>query len=182
MKEAEWKETVSLIVDISIPLIMVAGFYLAFTQLREIRKTHQENHDWNRRIAAQEALRSYPYSILSADLQEEFDYLNKSDSISIEKIKEAFDRAPNLQKDLHQLLNFYESLARGIHQQIFDEDVVKAARMGAMIRTERAFRNYINRRREISSPNAWSDYTRIVSHWRSEIEPKVILKDKTGGS
>ena len=63
------------------------------------------NHDWNRRIAAQEALKEYNQSALSSNLQSEFDYLNRSEPIPLRDVLEKFGQRPELQLELHQMLN-----------------------------------------------------------------------------
>ena len=169
-------------------LLIIVGFGFAAVQihaakreLTAIKQSHVENHDWNRRVAAQEALRAYNYSLLSSPLQSSFNYLNTSDSFSITEIENKFENESSLQSDLHQLLNYYEGLARGINQAIFDEEVVKTARCNAMIKCERAFRNYIEQRRSSYNVRAWIELSNIVDRWNSESHG-VLLRKITGDS
>lgn len=148
-------------------------------QISETRRIHQENHDWNRRLAAQEALRAYNYSLLSSPLQDVFDYLNVSEPIPLAKLTEEFANNPKLQPDLHQLLNYYEGLARGIHQSLFDEEIVKSARKNAMMMAEKAFTNYLDKRRENVNPHAWRELSSLISRWRSQ-DNHVPTRAQTG--
>lgn len=166
--------------------LLIIGFCFAYLQLkaasREIHalnQHHSDYHDWHRRHATQEALRYYNYSLLSSPLQTSFDYLNSAESISVTQIEERFKENPNLLSDLHQLLNSYEALARGVNQGIFDEDVLKSARRNAMVRCERSFRNYIEMRRQNISPRAWIEFSYITQKWSSEIT-SVEVRPLTG--
>ena len=151
----------------------------AAQQLQQTRKIHQDDHDWNRRNAAQEALRQYNYSLLSSSLQEVFDYLSLTEAIPLQKITEGFTSHPKLKADLHQMLNYYEALARGIHQGVFDEEIVKAARRSSMIIAARGFSSYINDRRKNIHPNAWTDLTALVAKWVAADQTKS-QRPKTG--
>ena len=147
--------------------LIYAGIQLKKTkeQLQATYKINEADHDWNRRMASQAALKEYNQSILSSSLQSEFDYLNCSESIPLKKIEEGFNKHPELQKELHQLLNFYEGLARGIFQNIYDDEVIKAGRRNAMMKALKAFNSYIESRRRTSSPSAWTDLESLVAQW-----------------
>ena len=76
-------EIYSLLIDGFTALIALGGFVYANIQLKKttekLRAAYEINksdHDWNRRIAAQDALKEYNQSILSSELQSEFNYLN----------------------------------------------------------------------------------------------------------
>lgn len=179
-------EIASLIISAITLVALMAGLYyairqinVAVQQLADTNKIHQSNHEWNRRNAAQEALRQYNYSLLTSPLQDTFNYLNVTESIPLSVINKHFEAHKGLQGDLHELLNFYEGLARGINQALFDEEVIKAARKNAMIRTERAFENYLIDRRNKISPLAWKDLSSIISHWKN-LDDFVPPRTKTG--
>lgn len=168
-------ELLTVIISSASLIILVIGLLYgakqiknALVQIADTRRIHQDNHDWNRRLAAQEALRSYNYSLLSSPIQMVFNYLNVSEPIPLKNIQLEFDKDKTLQSDLHQLLNFYEGLARGIHQALFDEDVVKAARKNAMVMVEKGFLNYIENRREEVNQYAWSELSAIIGKWKNE--------------
>jgi len=174
---------VSLLTFITVMIGLIYGglqLKQAASQIAETRKIHQENHEWNRRLAAQEALRDYNYSLLSSPLQDVFNYLNVSEPIPLAKITSEFSINPKLQPHLHQLLNFYEGLARGIHQSLFDEEVIKAARKNAMVMAEKGFTNYIENRRAEVNPHAWKELSSVVSRWRSQ-DNHIPTRAQTGG-
>jgi hypothetical protein len=147
--------------------------------LDESKCIHQQNHDFGRRHAAQDALRAYDYSVLSGSLNEAFKFLQMKEPVPLVDIQSAIKEKEGIQRDLHQLLNFYEGLARGINQGIFDEKVIKAARKNAMIVAERGFQNYINKRRTDMNPRAWSELSSICSRWQAA-DNHVPPREKTG--
>lgn len=169
-------EIYSLLMDGFTALIALGGFVYAgiqlkktTEQLRTAYKINESDHDWNRRKAAQDALKEYNQSIISIELQSEFDYLNCVESIPLKKIEEGFNKHQNLRAELHKLLNFYEGLARGIFQKVYDEEVIKAARYNAMKKVFRAFNSYITHRREKSSSLfAWSDLESLLVRWKAD--------------
>lgn len=169
-------EIYSLVMDGFTALIALGGFVYAgiqlkktTEQLRAAYKINEADHDWNRRIASQDALKEYNQSILSSELQSEFNYLDCTESIPLEKIEEGFKKHPtNLQAELHQLLNFYEGLARGISHNVYDEEIIKTARHNAMEKVFRAFNSYIRSRRNTSSPHAWEQLEYLVSKWKAD--------------
>ncbi len=163
-------------------LLVAVGFIVAIIQLhgtkKELRTIHiidEQQHDWNRRIAAQEALQNYDHTWYSGPLQEHFDYFNRSEPIPVGDIKSKFKAESGLQADLIKLLNFYESLCRGINQNIFDEEVIKVARRRAMTKAHDSFKAYIEYRRKNANPKAWWELTSIVNKWErdaSRITPR----------
>ena len=166
-------EIYSLLIDGFTALIALGGFVYAGIQLKktteQLRAAYEINeadHDWNRRKASQDAIRKYNQPLLSSELQSEFNYFNCTESIPLKKIEEGFNKHPNLQAELHRLLNFYEGLARGIFQQVYDEEIIKAARYNAMKKVFRAFNSYIESRRKISSPVAWKYLESLVDQWK----------------
>jgi hypothetical protein len=165
-------ETWAISLQATLICVFLIGFSATVYQIRQIKKTHKENHDWNRRLAAQQALRSYSYSEISRELHRAFGFLDDHDSLPISKIEEKFGEEEDLKMHLHQLLNFYEALARGVSEGVFDEHVIRSARMGAMMRAEKSFRNYIDNRRKITSARAWCELSEICTKWYSEINTK----------
>ena len=173
-------EIYSLLMDGFTALIALGGFVYAGIQLKktteQLRAAYEINeadHDWNRRIAAQDALKEYNQSILSSELQSEFNYSNCTESIPLKKIEEGFNKHPNLQAELHQLLNFYEGLARGVFHGVYDEKIIKAARYNSMRKVFRAFNSYIESRRRASSPTAWKDSESLVDQWKADEKNKT---------
>lgn len=137
--------------------------------LEQNYKIHKAEHDWNRRIAAQNALKDYSRSVVTGSLQKEFNYLNIKSPIPVELMRIKFDAVSDLQNELHSILNYYEGLARGIQQSIYDEQVIKSGRYGAMKKALYAFKPYIDERRiSMNRPTAWENMESIVNKWEYE--------------
>lgn len=128
---------------------------------------HEQNHEWNRRIATQQAL-----AVLRAidldSLNKEFGFANQKTSIPLHFINEKFDDKPELQNACHKLLNFYEGLASGVHLGIYDELTVKINRRGAIERDYAKFREYIDHRRAIISSTLFIEIEKLINKWREE--------------
>lgn len=164
-----------LLSGLNIAMIAV-GFWFAYHQLlgakKEINilnKHHADNHDWNRRKAAQDAIRAFDFTLLSKKFQTAFDVINRTEAIPMGAIDKAYEANPEIQMELHHLLNFYEGLSRGINQGLFDEEIIKTARRSDMIRCVVLFQNYLTHRR-IEHPNAWSELSFIAHKWQGEQE------------
>jgi RecG-like helicase len=179
-------EQYTLILSSTSVLITFTGLFYAGFQLRKAQKNidasykiNNSIHDWNRREAAQNALKQYDQSILTSALQSKFDYLSCTESIPLKTIEEEFSDNENMQKDLHQLLNYYESLARGVYQEIYDKEVIKSGRKTAMSRVLRAFKSYIDKSRiRTGSTKLWSELESLVSEWYLE-ENKIAARSPT---
>ena len=172
-------EIASLVLSSIIGFITFGGVVYAGLQLKQAKegiiltyRAQSADHDLQRRLAAQNSLNEYNKSIITSDLQIEFKYLNVKESIPLERIEKIFGENSALRNELHQLLNFYEGLARGVFQQIYDEEVIKSARKSSMAKALLAFRSYIEMRRREYAPNAWSDLDALVTKW--EHESKLI--------
>jgi len=150
-------------------LIALGGLVYAGFQLNLSYRVHQAEHDWNRRLAAQNALKDYARSAAMSRLQAAFDYLNRKEAIPLAEVEEKFKADPELQNELHNMLNAYEGLARGVAHNIYDEDVVKAGRRRLMMKAFRTFHAYIeDRRARMSAPSAWSELEGITNRWAHE--------------
>lgn len=128
-------EAWSLIINGIIAASMMLGLFFGVRQLKSLVESNQisqkiakDAHDWNRRSAAQDALRDLRKSVLLSKLNQHFDYLNLDGEIALNRIEKGFREEAELQNELHGLLNYYEGLARGVRQGIYDEEVVRTAR------------------------------------------------------
>jgi hypothetical protein len=163
------------------------GFIFAFRQIKAavrqvtvMIETHRDNHELQRRLAAQSAVNEYAFSNLSAELHNTFGYINSNLPIPTEEINKKFTEDDNHRVKLILLLRHYESLARGINHGVYDEAIVKAALRKTLIRFARSFSLYIEERRNIlSSPTQWIEFTSLADKWASE--DKVFqTRAKTG--
>jgi Domain of unknown function (DUF4760) len=142
---------------------------------RSLRSTH----DWNRRKAAQDAALLFNQRVQGRELLEQhLAYVSSFEPVPMEILAKRFEETPNLKQAVHSLLNYFEMLARGVHQSIYDEMVINVAWKGAMTRAIDRFGPYIEERRK-SSPEAWRQLEDLVSRWRGH-DALISERARTG--
>lgn len=164
MTTYEWSSL--LVMAISALFVGISLLYLS-RQIKLFIASHEDNHEWNRRIATSDAL-SRVREINTDLLNEVFAYLDRREPVPLQEVQDAFKAQPNLQPSLHKLLNLYEGLANGVYLGTYDETTIRANRESAMIKGLAKFRPYIQYRRDCGSKTAWSGYERLVNKWLSE--------------
>jgi hypothetical protein len=168
-------EMVMAVTAIATAIFVGIGVLCAVKQLKVLVRSHADNHEWNRRLATQQALAAINTSARGEDIQAKFNYAARADPVPLPEILKAFEDDPSMRVKLNVLMNGYEALARGVFLAIYSETVVKSARKGAMIRTFAAFREYINHRRQSGSLRAWIEYERLVDAWLAEDKSQTQL-------
>lgn len=162
-------------------VFIAIGLLYTGRQISLLKESHRQNHDWNRRNAGQIAIRQMldlaPVDIL---INKVFNNSNTTEAIPLEKILEAFENNNELQSQLHQLLNAYEGLARGILQGIYDEEVIYEGRRGSMIQAFDNFKPYITYRRKNVHSSAYELMESIVDRWKTKSSKKE-QRIKLGG-
>jgi len=158
-----------IIQAISTSILAISVIY-AGRQITLLRKQHGENHDWNRRIAAQQAIREYREIQASIeDLSHHFDYHNRTEGVAADNFNKKFEEVKHLQTSLHTALNYFEGLARGVRQGIYDEEVVKNAFHGSMISVYECFKYYIcSRRKKWDNQKLWFELEALIDKWKQE--------------
>lgn len=152
-------------------LAMIIATLIGLRNLRLLVKAHSDNHEWNRRLATQNAIAGI--RVMKIDtLNKEFGYANQLTSIPLKVVLKKFKDNHELQILCNNLLNYYEGLAAGIHLGIYDELTVKVIRKGTMERDFAKFREYITYRRDQVSDKAWIEQEKLVAKWRAEVLTK----------
>lgn len=182
-------ELYSLVIAILTLIVAICGIVMALRQLKITREMTllqlKENYDikvkeyeWNKSAYAQQKLAEFnqlDISVLKDN--EKLNYLKNNDVLSLEVIQEEMSKNLQVKNDIHTVLNFYESLARGVKLGIYDEEIIQAAREGAMRRMVKSYRKYIDFRRDIEQhPNAWLYLTDLVDKWEAKSKQQVITK------
>lgn len=168
-------EIISIFLSMLNIVVMIVGLFFAYKQLKANYEIKLADYKWNQRVEAKHALREYRN--LSVDLLvSKFDFLNRKDSIPLQDIEMAISENKQIQKQLHDLLNFYEGLASGIQYEIYDEDIIKNARKGNIKRIFRSFRLFIEARQD-KFPTAWIEFSNLVKAW--ELEDKKANESKS---
>ena len=92
-------ELAGLIIIIRAISAIFIGIALIYTakQIKLLIKIHADNHDWNRRIATQQALTELK-KLSKDDLNREFRYLAHPQPLALDKILSAFENDSTLGK------------------------------------------------------------------------------------
>ncbi len=168
---------ITIITQLVSVLLLVVGLLYAGYQLSLTRKVHKENHEWNRRFAAQQALSRKIEGL--DELNEAFKHMNLTDSIPMKEYREAFEKSPQLQPSLHRYLNYFEDLCRGMLYGVYDEDIIRNARGGTFDKVYNNHRNFIENRRKEVHPLVYRHLREVVENWR--INNDVPLKKEKIG-
>lgn len=160
----------------AVALLLLAGtLFFTGRQVSAAATELRANHDWHRRIAAQDALMQQRQHVLDSGLLEkEFQHTTTRDPIPLEKINSAINALPELRRALHSYLNYYEALARGVRQAVYDEEIIKAGCRGIMTRNWIRFGHYIAHRRNAGSPKAWLETELLLNQWQKQDGASVI--------
>lgn len=162
-------EQYSLIINIVSTLSIVATAIYAVFQFRRSASIHKQNLEWNKRIETRKKLDDYNRFDSTIFLNEKFRYIGKKHSIEFNVIEEQINKDLEVVVHLNRLLNYYEALANGVDNHIYDEHLIRSSRRGAMIRTYTAFKEYIEHdRREEGSTKAWSCFETLITTWVNE--------------
>ena len=175
-------EVITLVLRTFAVLLVAAGLFYTGYQIKMTRQIHKDNHEWNRRKAAQDVLMNVDLTTASKELNKALEFLDVKESIPLEKILTAIKEDRHLQNLIHKLLNVYEGYARGINQGIFDEEVIKTARKGTMIRVLESFSSYIKYRREGWADKAWIQAETLIRKWQNEDFKNTPKRKHTGAA
>ncbi len=169
-------EQVSIVDAITLVGVIYAGITVYL-----IHKTNKDNHEWNRRIASQNAIKDI--NIYSGDIITElnkiFNTHSSKESIPLKTILAEIDKDGDIQIKINYILNSYEALSRGVHHLIYDEEIIKVARRGIMINQYNLYHNYIEQRREVSNKKAYSELEALINKWKLE-DGNNSYREKTG--
>ena len=149
--------------------VLITVFFASY-QLKLIRKTHVDNHDWNRRKAAQDLTMELTETLGdTAILHQRLQVINRKEAIPLDEILEAIEEDPVLQLKIQKVLNIYSVVSSGILNGVYDKEIIENSRRKAMIKTFDAFSAYITYRRKESIPTLWSPLESIVNKWKSDL-------------
>jgi len=129
-------------------------------QLDLLKKSYVDQHEWNRRKAAQDAIENTQKSIGEDAplLNDKFQIMTSYDTIPLQRIRDECDADPKVRMAIHRRLNTFETLALGVQLGVYDEDVLKAAYKEVFRRTLNRFTEYINHRRNLETDTLWAQF------------------------
>lgn len=185
----------SLIISALAILITIGGLLYAGNQIKLARKqlinaietieltreVHKDNHDWNRRIASQNAINSFRNQNKTKELRESLGQIDINDAIPLDTIISKFETDTYLQGYIHSVLNTFEGYSRGVNQGIYDEEVIRTALMGTMIRYYNCFRPYIVYVRKKRNPELFSEYEGLINIWKTKMN-ETKIRSKIGNT
>lgn len=175
-------EILQLIIHLLSAIFIGVGLLYTVKQIKLLIKSHSDNHEWNRRKVAQDA--SLMYSQLTEGnnlLNKHFAYITSSEPVTIETMHEEFKNESKLKQQLHRLLNYFNSLCRGVNHKLYDEKIIKSSWGGVIMRTYGQFKPYILWYRKNVSEDAWFDTERLVNQWEHESSASKVTPRKATG-
>jgi Domain of unknown function (DUF4760) len=167
--------------------LILLGLLIAAYQVHQAAKAvnqgadhHREANAWNRKIAAQDALDKIGSSPVLSKIQQRFKYIDQLRRIPISEIDVACAEDPELKVELFELLNAYEKLARGVNMEIYDNDVIRIGRRGAITKALYSFSEMIEHRRiSYGAPSAWKELELLVEQWEASQPTWLSLEHRS---
>lgn len=165
-------ESVKVTLQAATLLAVVVGLGFTFYQVRLLRLSYVDLHDWNRRKAAQDAVERI--EVISKDtplLNQKFRILTESNRIPLQDILCECEGDQEVRMALNRRLNYFQSLAGGIQQGVFDEEIIRHSYENVFRRTYNQFREYIDYRRDNAGRETWRDFVNITGRWETDNDP-----------
>jgi hypothetical protein len=179
--EAGTIETIKVLLQAATFITLLVGLGFTFWQVRLFRISHEDLHDWNRRHAAQKATDEM-VPRLSKDtllIEEKFQILTNHDRIPLKTILEECKKDPAVRGALNRPLNYFESLASGVHQGVYDELLIKNSYQQLIGITLNQFSAYIDHLRGRGYSTFCTDIEGMTKRWEQE-DNKINQRDKLG--
>jgi RecB family endonuclease NucS len=162
------KEILEVIQIISGLAIIISVMYAGY-QVKLLRKTHTDNHDWNRRKSAQDLTMELNNTLKDTEiLHQKLNVINREEPIPLQEILDAIQEDPAMQLMINKVLNIYSSIARGILNGVYDREIIEISRRTAMIDTYNAFSSYVMYRRDERGSDVWGRLESVVNRWKNE--------------
>ena len=175
-------EILQLTIRLLSAIFIGVGLLYTAKQIKLLIKSHSDNHEWNRRKVAQDA--SLMYSQLTEGnnlLNEHFSYVTSSEPVAMKTMDEKFGNEPELKPQLHRLLNYFNSLCRGVNHKLYDEKIIKSSWGGVIMRTYDQFKPYILWYQKNVSEEAWFEMERLANQWKHKSSASKVTPRKATG-
>lgn len=191
--------------------LMFFGFAATTTSILVAVLQSIKVHDWNRRQAAQSALKEFREKTKPhiEKLDEAFNYYLRDESSPITKEEihakicrkgsdgkfircdksdkiEIDPEKSDLAKSIREYLNLYEDIASGVHQGVYDKEVVADLMASSFIKVANLFGPYIKHFNEDMYPASrnriWINVKTLGEDLRKKYreDKKAVERDKTG--
>jgi hypothetical protein len=154
----------------NIAAIVVAAY--AVLQLQQLSKTYKDDHEWNRRNAAQAVTMELGKDISKfSELNQYLNFFQTVEPIPLKDMQGIFKQNPSLELKLIELLNVLNAIARGVFEGVYDESIIRQARQTTMFIFYDAFKAYIEDRKKTRGPDIYCSLECLVNKWRNENNP-----------
>lgn len=160
-------------------LATVTGLFYVSRQLQIATKSYVNLHEWNRRNAAQTLFFDFNLNFSMTGVQLAIDYTNLKQPIEVNVLVDKFKENKQLQLDVAKLLNFFECLAVGIQNGVYDKQIIEVGFKGLMQHGWLVFQNYIKYRQVDTMYKSWETFGKVIHAW--EMEEKAFQERQRTG-
>lgn len=136
-------------------LLLMFGLVITGKQLKATLEIHRENLIWNQKVVTQVFLTEHLPSPLFLGAISQPKSISPKTAVPLEVLLEKFAESPEVRNECHAYLNALEALARGIHADIYNFDLVQLARKGTILDVYAHCKEYIQFVRREQNPLAW---------------------------
>jgi hypothetical protein len=146
----------------------IAALFFVSRQLKLATKSYIDLHDWNRRNAAQTLFFDFNLNFSMTGVQSALNYTNLKLPVEVDALQAKFNDHPQLQIDIAKLLNFFECLAVGIQNGVYDKQIIELGFKGLMQHGWLVFQNYIRYRQVETIYGSWETFVKVIHRWEAE--------------
>jgi len=165
------------IIDVIQTVILFGGFIIAIRQIillsKQIRLMTtqiQEQISWQRKNVSFDYLKKYAQDSkeTNINLQKKLDILKQDGKqIAVEDMLEKL-KDPQTRVELYEIVSYFEYMAIGIQENYFDENIIKKAKLNAVISTYKALKPYLLLRRNETNGKIGEHFEQLALKWEKE--------------
>ena len=100
--------------------------------------------------------------------------MESADALRWDQVEDVCKAKPEVRQALHRRLNYFENLAAGCKQGVFDEGIVKISLETLFARTLSKFRAYVEHRRNLGGKDMWVEFEALSQSWSSPASPRPL--------
>lgn len=164
-------EDYSLLVSIGTLFVLTCTLIVLYLNLKVVRQTMQDQHEWYRRIEALKYSGFFNPKIneCRSRLNEKFQNLNSNDAIELTAIDDAIKDCPTIEFDIRYILSYYENIGLAYDKGIIDAKTIYNMKQGALIKFYKQFTLYIEDARTASGNDSlWINFTDLAEKWKDK--------------
>ncbi|WP_316787111.1 DUF4760 domain-containing protein [Pedobacter frigiditerrae] len=174
------KEATSIFEYISLAIQVLGFIAVIFTllyaskQIKISKNIHEDTLSWNKKIATEEELSRKTSGEIRDRLLTIFEKYSEIGIVSIplEIIEKEIAKDKKVKQDIHDYLNRFERIARGINFGIYNEEIIIDSSRYMINKVYVNYENYIQKRRNEVNPRAWCCFEELVN--RNKL-PRILV-------